>query len=133
MEKRKVWSKIAMGMYALAAALAVFSRFLPKPVAEVESVVESYLLGRPMIMVGVAVCLFLGLYIMATKLRCPHCGAMALRKIKICDNCGKDYDEPVVELSEEVAVGEETETAEIPEKSEDAKTGEDSEAVQEQV
>ena len=133
MEKRKMWSKIAMGMYALAAALALFSRFLPKPAVEVETVVESYLLGRTMIMVGVAVCLFLGLYIMATKLRCPHCGAMALRKIKICDNCGKDYDEPVVELSEETATSEEAESAEIPEKSEDTKTAETSEAVQEQV
>ena len=120
MEKRKLWSKIAMCMYALAAVLAVVSRCLPKPVVEVESVVESYLLGRTLIMVGVAVCLFLGLYIMATKLRCPHCGAMALRKIKICDNCGKDYDAPVVELSEEVAAGEESEPSEIPEKSETA-------------
>ena len=116
-----------MGMYALAAALAVFSRFLPKPVVEVESVVERYLLGRTMLMVGVAVCLFLGLYIMAAKLRCPHCGAMALRKIKICDNCGKDYDEPVEEVSEEVEAAEEPAQPEIAEASETA------EPVQEQA
>ena len=97
MKERKKWSAIASALYVLAVVLAVGGRFLlPKPASEVESVVEQYLLMRTGFMAIAAVLAFFGLFIMAKKLRCPHCGAMALRKIIICDNCGKDFDAEVV-------------------------------------
>ena len=97
MKERKKWSAIAIALYVLAVVLAVGGRFLlPKPASEVESVVEQYLLMRTGFMAIAAVLAFFGLFIMAKKLRCPHCGAMALRKIIICDNCGKDFDAEVV-------------------------------------
>ena len=97
MKERKKWSAIAITLYVLAVVLAVGGRFLlPKPVTEVEAVVERYLLMRTGFMAIAAVLAFFGLFIMAKKLRCPHCGAMALRKIIICDNCGKDFDAEVV-------------------------------------
>ena len=105
MKERKKWSAIAIALYVLAVVLAVGGRFLlPKPTSEVEAVVEQYLLMRTGFMAVAALLAFLGLFIMAKKLRCPHCGAMALRKIIICDNCGKDYDaEVVAEEAEPVA------------------------------
>ena len=97
MKERKKWSAIAIALYVLAVVLAVGGRFLlPKPASEVESVVEQYLLMRTGFMAIAAVLAFFGLFSMAKKLRCPHCGAMALRKIIICDNCGKDFDAEVV-------------------------------------
>ena len=97
MKERKKWSAIAIALYVVAVVLAVGGRFLlPKPASEVESVVEQYLLMRTGFMAIAAVLAFFGLFIMAKKLRCPHCGAMALRKIIICDNCGKDFDAEVV-------------------------------------
>ena len=113
MKERKKWSAFAITLYVLAVVLAVGGRFLlPKPVSEVEAVVEQYLLMRTGIMAIAAVLAFFGLFIMAKKLRCPHCGAMALRKIIICDNCGKDYDAEVVE--EAVEPVEETAVIEAP-------------------
>ena len=97
MKERKKWSAIAIALYVLAVVLAVGGRFLlPKPASEVESVVEQYLLMRTGFMAIAAVLAFFGLFIMAKKLRCPHCGAMALRKIIICDNCGKAFAAEVV-------------------------------------
>ena len=91
MKERKKWSVIAISLFVLAVVLAVGGRFLlPKPASEVESVVEQYLLMRTGFMACAAGLAFLGLWVMANKLRCPHCGAMALRKIVICGNCGKD-------------------------------------------
>ena len=93
MKERKKWSAIAIALYVLAVVLAVGGRFLlPKPASEVESVVEQYLLMRTGFMAIAAVLAFFGLFIMAKKLRCPHCGAMALRKIIICDNCGETLE-----------------------------------------
>jgi hypothetical protein len=105
MKERKKWSVIAISLFVLAVVLAVGGRFLlPKPTSEVEAVVEQYLLMRTGFMAIAALLAFLGLLVMAKKLRCPHCGAMALRKIIICDNCGKDYDaEVVAEEAEPVA------------------------------
>ena len=104
MKERKKWSAIAITLYVLAVVLAVGGRFLlPKPVTEVEAVVERYLLMRTGFMAIAAILAFLGLFVMAKKLRCPHCGAMALRKIVICDNCGKDFDAEVVEEAVEPA------------------------------
>lgn len=104
MKERKKWSAIAITLYVLAVVLAVGGRFLlPKPVTEVEAVVERYLLMRTGFMAIAAILAFFGLFIMAKKLRCPHCGAMALRKIVICDNCGKDFDAEVVEEAVEPA------------------------------
>lgn len=107
MEQRKNWSKISIALFVLAVIAAVGSRFLPKPAAEVESVVEQYLLARTLFMLGAAVSAFLGLYVICVKLRCPHCGAMGIRQIKICGNCGKDLDASVVELSEDLETVEE--------------------------
>ena len=104
MKERKKWSAIAITLYVLAVVLAVGGRFLlPKPVTEVEAVVERYLLMRTGFMAIAAILAFFGLFVMAKKLRCPHCGAMALRKIVICDNCGKDFDAEVVEEAVEPA------------------------------
>ena len=104
MKERKKWSAIAITLYVLAVVLAVGGRFLlPKPVTEVEAVVERYLLMRTGFMAIAAILAFFGLFVMAKKLRCPHCGAMALRKIIICDNCGKDFDAEVVEEAVEPA------------------------------
>lgn len=107
LEQRKKWSKIAIGMFVLALVLPVVSRVLPKPAVETEAIVEQYLLVRTGFMVGMCVFAFLGLLIMYKYLRCPHCGAMALRKIEICGGCGKNYDDEVVEMSTEVETAEE--------------------------
>ena len=113
MKERKKWSAIAITLYVLAVVLAVGGRFLlPKPVSEVEAVVERYLLMRTGFMAVAAVLAFLGLFVMAKKLRCPHCGAFGLKQIQICTNCGKDLDAEVVEETAEPA--EETAAIEAP-------------------
>ena len=113
MKERKKWSAIAITLYVLAVVLAVGGRvLLPKPVSEVEAVVERYLLMRTGFMAVAAVLAFLGLFVMAKKLRCPHCGAFGLKQIQICTNCGKDLDAEVVE--ETVEPAEETAAIEAP-------------------
>ena len=103
MKERKKWSVIAISLFVLAVVLAVGGRFLlPKPTSEVEAVVEQYLLMRTGFMAVAALLAFLGLFVMAKKLRCPHCGAFGLKQLQICTNCGKDLDAPVEEVSEEV-------------------------------
>ena len=103
MKERKKWSVIAISLFVLAVVLAVGGRFLlPKPTSEVEAVVEQYLLMRTGFMAVAALLAFLGLLVMAKKLRCPHCGAFGLKQLQICTNCGKDLDAPVEEVSEEV-------------------------------
>ena len=128
MKERKKWSVIAISLFVLAVVLAVGGRFLlPKPTSEVEAVVEQYLLMRTGFMAVAALLAFLGLLVMAKKLRCPHCGAFGLKQLQICTNCGKDLDAPVEEVSEEV------ETTEEPAQSEIAEASEAAEPVQEQV
>lgn len=127
MKQRKTWSTIAIGCFVVAVILPVVSRFLPKPAEEIEAVVEQYLLFRVGLLVIMCVLLFLGLLIMCKYLRCPHCDAIALRKIEICGNCGKHFDDPVEKVSEEV------EAAKEPAQPEIAEASETSEPVQEQA
>lgn len=100
MEQRRKWSWAAKGAFALAVLTLVTSRLLPKPAVETEEIVERYLLTRVGFLVAVAVLAFAGLYIICTKLRCPHCGAFGLKQLKTCANCGRDLDAPVEETAE---------------------------------
>ena len=126
-EQRKKWSKIAIAMFVLAVVLAVGNRFLPKPAVEVESVVEQYLLIRTLFMLAAGVLAVLGLLVIVKHLRCPHCGAFGLKQIQICTNCGMDLDAPVVDLSEDVEVVEETAQPEISETSEAVESAQEKE------
>ena len=119
-EQRKKWSKISIAMFILAVVLAFGNRFMPKPVVEVEAVVEQYLLTRTLIMLAAGVLAMLGLLVIVKYLRCPHCGAFGFKQIQICTNCGKDLDAPVEEQKEEAAVVEEAAKPEIAEESEAA-------------
>lgn len=118
MEQRRKWSWTAKGAFVLAVLTLVTSRLLPKPVVETEEIVERYLLTRVGLLVAMAVLAFVGLYIICSKLRCPHCGAFGLRQIQTCGNCGKDLDAPVeetgaAEIAESAPNMTEEETAEL--------------------
>lgn len=126
-EKRKMWRNIAIAMFVLAVVLAVGNRFMPKPAAEVEDLVERYLLTRTLFILGAGVMAFLGLLTIFNHLRCPHCGAFGLKQIQICTNCGKDLDAEVV-VEEETEKGEEVE---LPAVAEIVETGEPSEPADE--
>ena len=124
-EKRKMWQKVAIGLFVLAVLLAFGNRFMPKPAEEVEVIVEQYLLTRTLFILGAGVMAFLGLLTIVNKLRCPHCGTFGLKQIQICTNCGKDLDAPVEEKSEEpvaeVAAKPEVAAAETAESAQESK------------
>lgn len=116
MKERRRWSKVAVSCFVLAVIFPVVSRLMPKPGEESEALVEQYLLTRVGFLVAMAVFAFLGLLVLSSKLRCPHCDAMVLSlkaEATACTNCGYDFVTGTIEESAEEDAEAVEETVEV--------------------